>query len=205
MLTVWIALAAAAPAPLPAVGSFPDLESSALTDFFGESGGVPVPEDAVEAATTEAVARVGIDFGVLNTQLAEERQAIEKQVKALEEKVLGLVPKVDSVTTADVAKKIDGERVDANEVQRELDELRKAHQAAMNSISETATSSRERHIKNEEKARSIFDKSVKNFEENLDASSSSDWWLSLALFGLCLGGAGFVYQKVQTWEKKHVL
>ena len=35
---------------------------------------------------------MGIDFGVLNTQLSEERQAIEKQVKALEEKVRGPGP-----------------------------------------------------------------------------------------------------------------
>merc|ERR1719181_446926 len=101
---------AAAQSLLPPVGALPELETSVLTDFFGGGGDYVVPDDAVEMATSEAVARVGVDFGLLNQRLAEERTAVEKQVNTLEEKVIALMPKVESVTNAEVWNKIEGEQ-----------------------------------------------------------------------------------------------
>ena len=70
------------------VSAFPELDTSVLKDFFGGNGEVPeAPADAVEPATTEAVARVGLDLSLLNEQLSAERIAVERQVESLEQKV----------------------------------------------------------------------------------------------------------------------
>jgi len=202
------ALAAAAPSPaeLPPVSAFPELDTSVLKDFFGGSGDAPeAPADAVESATTEAVARVGLDLSLLNEQLSAERVAVERQVESLEAKVLGLVPKVNNVTSPEVVARIEGESVDATEVKKQLSELQNAHKDAMKTISASATKAADENKKNEQKHRSIFERSAKTLENQLEKEQSSSWWLTVVLFVMCFGGLGHFYKKVQNWEKRHVL